>query len=69
MHAPGGYVTAPWVDTGAARCERPEKELLRAPRSRGWHLVAKEVNAVALVAFLALVGITLWATGHLIVRW
>jgi len=28
----------------------------------------KEVNTVALVAFLALVGITLWATGHLIVR-
>ncbi len=29
---------------------------------------AKEVKTVALVAFLALVGLALWATGHLIVR-
>jgi hypothetical protein len=29
---------------------------------------AKEVKAVALVAFLALVGLALWATGHLVVR-
>jgi hypothetical protein len=34
----------------------------------GTKIVAEEVNAVALVAFLALVGISLWATGHLIVR-
>jgi len=34
----------------------------------GGKIVAEEVNPVAFVAFLALVGITLWATGHLIVR-
>src|SRR5271157_4863936 len=33
----------------------------------GGKIVAEEVNPVAFVAFLALVGITLWATGHLIV--
>lgn len=31
-------------------------------------IVAEEVKAVVLVAFLALIGLTLWATGHLIVR-
>jgi hypothetical protein len=31
-------------------------------------IVAEEVNSVALVAFLAVVGIALWATGHLMIR-
>jgi hypothetical protein len=31
-------------------------------------IVAEEVNPVALVAFLAVVGIALWATGHLMIR-
>ncbi len=38
------------------------------PESNSLTICFKEVNMVALVAFLALVGITLWATGHLIVR-
>jgi hypothetical protein len=31
-------------------------------------LLRKEVDPVALFAILALIGIALWATGHLIVR-
>jgi hypothetical protein len=31
-------------------------------------IVRKEVDPVALFALLALIGIALWATGHLIVR-
>jgi hypothetical protein len=30
--------------------------------------MAKEVKPVAFFAFLALVGVALWATGHLIIR-
>jgi hypothetical protein len=35
---------------------------------RGKDIAGQEVRPVALVAFLALVGVILWATGHLIVR-
>jgi hypothetical protein len=41
---------------------------LAAAKAHGRKLVAEEVFAVAFVAFLVLVGITLWATGHLIIR-
>jgi len=53
----------------AARVHRHRAGLTRtAANTASAVSVAEEVNAVALLAFFALIGIALWATGHLIVR-
>jgi hypothetical protein len=41
--------------------------LRTAPNPSEVFIAAEEVNPVAFFAFLALVGVTLWATGHLII--
>lgn len=51
------------------RAPWPRQESCRAVRiTRVGQSLRKEVDPVALFALLALIGIALWATGHLIVR-